>query len=263
MRMNLRAKRFVLLVLMVILGSQVKAQFPVQVVTQIKSPASLNLSDYYTGAIPKLTVTLTNRDLLQPSLNVKLRITISNNSVQLKTDESKVYSSVNLTPGVPVQVSGAALAQYLNPNNLIFQGFTKQEYLSKGQIPKGLYTFCFEVVEANTNRVLSRSGACALAWISKTEPPLLNTPFNRSAIIIKNPAFIPFNWTPRHQNSANNAVNTSYEFEMVELLDDKVDPNAGFGSSRILYKAKVQTSSLLYGPNQPPPCLRVSGMLGL
>ena len=198
MRMQLRAIRFVLWVLLVVLGAQVKAQFPVQVVPQIKSPASLNLSEYYTGAIPKLTVTLTNRDLSQPTLNVKLRIRISSNSVQLKTDESRVYSPVNLSPGVPVQLSGAALAQYLNPDNLLFQGFTKQEYLRTGQIPEGLYTFCFEAVEANTNRVLSQSGACALAWISKTEPPLLNTPFNHSAIIIKNPAFIPFNWTPRH-----------------------------------------------------------------
>ncbi len=241
----------VTLVMLFVTGLSVQAQYPVQVQPQIISPPSLSLTDYYTGVTPKLIVTLTNRDLQQNTLRVRLRVTISSNTVLLTTDESKIYIPIELSPGVPTRLTLNDLEQYLNPNNLKFQGLSPQQYLSQGQLPEGLYSFCFDVVEVPTNRVVSQPGQCAMAWLSLTEPPLLNVPANNERVAEKASQFLVFNWTPRHQNSPNSATNTQYQFELVELLDEKVDPNAAFVSSRVLYKTTQTATTLIYGPGQP------------
>ena len=86
------------------------AQYPVQVMPQIISPASLSLTDYYTGTVPKLIVTLTNRDLQKPNLQVKLRVSISSNSVLLTTNESRSFAPITLDPGVPKRLFSTDLA---------------------------------------------------------------------------------------------------------------------------------------------------------
>lgn len=238
--------------LIIALGTlQSAAQYPVQVQPQIISPPSLSLSSYYTGTIPKLIVTLTNRDLQQPFLQVKLRVKISSNSVQLTSRTNVAYIPINLSPGIPQRLLLSDLEQYLNPNNLNFQGITKQQYLSTGQLPEGLYNFCFEVLDASTNRVLSSPNQCAMSWISLMDPPLLNTPSNNSIQFVRNPSFINFNWTPRHLNSPNSATNTEYEFTLVELLDTRIDQNAAFASSRVLYQVTTRSTTIVYGPAQP------------
>ncbi|MEY2828342.1 MAG: hypothetical protein RIQ33_200, partial [Bacteroidota bacterium] len=82
--MNYKPNQFLKLLCSILLFSfvlQAKAQYPVQVTTQLISPYSLNLSDYYTGTLPKMYVTLTNKDFQHPIANVRLRMFISSSSV--------------------------------------------------------------------------------------------------------------------------------------------------------------------------------------
>ncbi|MCX6210834.1 MAG: hypothetical protein NTZ59_15350, partial [Bacteroidetes bacterium] len=169
----------------------------------------------------------------------------------LFTTEYGNYPTISLDAGVPQRLSMSDLAPYFNPNNLEFTGsMTKAQYLQQNKLPEGFYSFCFQAIEVNTNKVVSES-TCSNVWISLSDPPLLNTPANASPITKSDPINILFNWTPRHLNSPNGAFNTDYEFQIKEIWDNAIDPQAAFQTAIPLYTTTTQATTLLYGPTQP------------
>ncbi len=226
------------------------AQFPVQVNTQLRPPYTLQLSEYYATGREKLVVILTNRDLNKPVVNVKLRMIIESQTVQLRTRTFADVPVIALDAGVPVRLSLADLAPYFNPENLDFSGITRQQYMQQARLPEGFYQFCFEAIEVSSSQVASAKG-CAMAWISLSDPPLLNVPRKGEAIAYKEPQNIIFQWTPRHLNSPNSAFQTEYDFQLVELWDTSLAPEIVFQSAAPLYEATTRSTTLLYGPSQP------------
>src|SRR5689334_17359695 len=157
------------------LGQLVNAQqYPVQIVPQLLPPYTLNVSDYYNGASEKLVLLLTNTDLNKPTLQVRLRMSIQGQTAKLISRDG-YYPPISLDGGVATRISLADLAPYFNADNLIFEGITRAQYVQSGKLPEGFYQFCFEAVEVNSGQVVGRS-SCAMAWISLSDPPLLNLP---------------------------------------------------------------------------------------
>lgn len=231
-------------------AGMIRAQFPVQVTPQLIAPYSLQLSDYTVGTVPRITVILTNADLAQPLINVRLRMTIRSQQVLIRTREDVLYPSVSLVAGIPQRLALNDLAAYFNINNLDFTGITRAEYQQTGRLPEGFYEFCFEAVEVNTRATVSRS-ECAVAALSFPDPPLLNLPANNAEINSSDPLNVFFSWTPRHLSSPNAAFSTEYDFQLVELLDNGISPEAAFSSRPPLYQTTTTATSLIYGPAQP------------
>lgn len=225
-------------------------QYPVQVMPQLTPPYSLQLNDYYNSTVPKLAVLLTDRDLTRPSLNVRLKMTISGQSATISTIDNVFYPPITLDAGVPVRVTGSELAPYFNPENLNFQGITRAQYMSQGQLPEGYYQFCFEAIETTTGRVVS-SNSCAMAWLDLSDPPLLNLPSTASNVVFQDPLNIVFSWTPRNSGNPNSAFSTTYDFQLVEITDTMVDPTGAFTMLPPLYTATTSATTFLYGPGQP------------
>src|SRR5688572_2948931 len=105
----------------------VNAQQPVQVNTLLRPPYSLQLSDYYTSTQEKLVVTLTNRDLNKPVLNVRLRLTIESQGVKLRSRDFADLPALPLEAGIPLRLSLGDLAPYFNADNLDFSGITRAQ----------------------------------------------------------------------------------------------------------------------------------------
>jgi hypothetical protein len=248
--MTMRVKSISYLFYCLLTVGQLKAQFPVQVIPQLTPPYSLTLSDYYSSAIPKLTVLLTDRDLTRPSLTVRLKMTISGQSATVSTLDNVYYPPITLDAGIPVRFTGSELAPYFNSDNLSFQGITKAQYVQQGQLPEGYYQFCFEAIETTTGRVIS-SSSCAMAWLDLSEPPLLNLPSTASAVAYQDPSNIVFSWTPRNMGNPNSAFSTTYNFQLVEITDTTVDPTGAFLMLPPLYITSVATTTFLYGPGLP------------
>jgi Fibronectin type III domain len=80
----------------------------------------------------------------------------------------------------------------------------------------------------------------------------LNLPAKGASVAFREPLNIIFNWTPRHMGSPNAAFQTEYEFTLVELWDTGVLPEAAFGTMPPLYQTTTQSTTLLYGPAEPP-----------
>jgi TANFOR domain-containing protein len=248
----IRALRIVQLnVLLLLMQLPLHAQvYPVQVVSQLLPPYTLNVSDYYQGTQEKLVVLLTNTDLTKPVLQVRLKLSIQGQNAKLKSRDGVYYPPITLDGGAPQRITLADLAPYFNIDNLELEGITRSQYQQSQKLPEGFYQFCFEAYEYNTNRLVGRSH-CTMAWISLLDPPLLNLPRKTESIAYKDPANIIFQWTPRNMGSPTAAFNTEYEFTLVELWDNGIAPEAAFGTMQPLFRTTTQTTTLLYGPAEP------------
>lgn len=227
-------------------------QYSVQVVVQLHSPYTLNTQEYVTGTEEKLSVVLINTDLQKPLLDVRLRMHIKNGSNSLRSKDYVYYPAISLEAGIAKKISLHDLSPYFNADNLDFNGFDRNEYVRTRTLPEGFYEFCFEAVEYYTGQTVSRS-ACSMAFMSYSDPPLLNLP--RKGDIISTPSSgvqnILFNWTPRNMSDPNSAFNTEYIFSLHELNDPGISPEAGLNSTPPLYTETVRTTTLLYGPDKP------------
>lgn len=230
-------------------------QYPVRVQVQTLQPVSAQLSNLYNGSQARMIVTLLNTDLRKPTLNVRLRMNIKGTTVALRNRDYGSYPLVQLDAGLPVQLSLNDLAPYFNFDNLEVSGIPlSQLQQNGGKLPDGFYTFCVDVVEANSGQLISNDKqSCAPpVWISTSEPPLLNLPRKGESVAFREPLNIVFNWTPRHMGSPNAAFQTEYEFTLVELWDTNILPEAAFGTMPPLYQTTTNATTLLYGPAQPP-----------
>ncbi len=225
------------------------AQYPVRSQTIIKSPYSVALSDYYTGSDSRLQLVLTNSDIREPIISVRLQLSIVSNRVNLR-NRTVVGPIIQLDAGVPVFLSGTDLAIYFNPANIdVLSGLDYNALSKSPRLPDGTYTFRFDVVDAFTGRLLSDPKSIQSPInILSIDPPLLNVPRKGDNIRYTDPLNIIFNWTPR---AANKGI-TEYTFSLYEILDNGMPPENVPFMSQPIYQTTTSTTTLLYGSTEPP-----------
>ncbi|HEX7904181.1 MAG TPA: fibronectin type III domain-containing protein [Chitinophagaceae bacterium] len=224
---------------------------PVQITPQLLAPYSLQVSDYYAGIQPRMQVLVLNRDINQPTIQVKLKMTVESQNCRMRTKDNAATPTLTLTSGIPYYMTPQDLQAYFSAANLDFTGgYSEQEYVQTGRLPEGLYSFYFEAFELFTGNLVSNKGF-ALGWLTLTDPPLLNTPAKAEGVIPSNPQNIIFNWTPRHNTSPTAGYYTDYVFTLAEYNDLNLGPEASFTSSPPLFIDSVQTTTYLFGPGHP------------
>ncbi|QPH39432.1 fibronectin type III domain-containing protein [Pedobacter endophyticus] len=249
--LNLKPFAFYLTLVFLLSALSSSAQiYPVQVTPVLVPPYSLNTSDYYNGTTERLAIVLTNTDLQKPVLSVRLRMYIEGQNAKLQSKDGVYYPTITLDAGIPQRISLGDLAPYFNVDNLNFSGITRSMYAQNSKLPEGFYSFCFEAIEVYTGQVLSRK-SCSMAYITLSDPPLLNIPVKGESIASREVQNIIFQWTPRNLGSPNGAFNTEYEFTLKELWDTGIAPEAAFHSTQPLYQVTVRPTTLLMGPAEP------------
>jgi hypothetical protein len=220
-------------------------RYPVQVTQTIIPPYSTKLSDYATASDVKFRLNLLLTDVVANNKQVRLKLRIKGNGFDIQsTDFVTGASQVILNGGVLQQFTNIDLAAYFQPNNLI--GISPQQY--NKPLPEGMYSFCWEVYDAYTNQQLNHPTAgCSNVYLLLNDPPFLNLPYKGDQIVAQDPMNIIFQWTPRHTN----ATNVSYEFELRELWDTQVNPQAAFLASPNYYSETTYTTTLLYNIGKP------------
>ncbi|MDX8553259.1 DNA/RNA non-specific endonuclease [Tenacibaculum sp. 1B UA] len=220
-------------------------RYPVQVTQTIIPPYSTKLSDYATASDVKFRLNLLLTDVVASNKQVRLKLHIKGNGFDIQsTDFVAGASQVTLNGGVLQQFTNIDLAAYFQPNNLI--GISPQQY--NKPLPEGMYSFCWEVYDAYTNQQLNHPTAgCSNVYLLLNDPPFLNLPYKGDQIVAQDPMNIIFQWTPRHTN----ATNVSYEFELRELWDTQINPQAAFLASPNYYSETTYTTTLLYNIGKP------------
>ena len=209
--------------------------YPVHATVQVLPPFGLYLSDYYSGTRDRLVVTLLNRDHGQPTLNVRLRVTVRNgNHFLMRSRDELHFPVITLTAGVPFRLTGADLAPYLAPNRVIMQGS-----LQNGRLPTGMTEFSVQVLDHATGQVLSQIST-GRAWLEIHQPPFLNLPSQGEQIAFRTPQHVRFQWMPRHQGVSG----TVYEFILRELPDNDVPPQSAFLFGNTIFQTTTRFTTL-------------------
>jgi hypothetical protein len=216
--------------------------YPVQVTPMLIPPYSLYLSDYFSGTTERLSLTLTNRDLQQPQVRVKLRLTIACASgLTLTTHPQAIFDPIVLDAGVPTRLTMQELAPYFLPARLLTQG-----YMQGGKLTEGNVEFGFEVLEYNTGKVLSQKNI-AFGNIISPKPPKLNLPINNDIVTVNEPQQLTFQWSPQYFSTGN----VEYEFVIKELMDKTASPQEAFLYSREVYRTTATASAINYTMGEP------------
>ncbi|MDR0714766.1 MAG: hypothetical protein LBF89_10995, partial [Bacteroidales bacterium] len=222
------------------------AVYPVQVSANLIPPYSLYLSDYASGAREHVSVTLMNRDMNRPGLQVRLRLTVKGQGFSLQTLPQAVFSPLTVDPNIPYRLSQQELAPYFDPATLGAQGLGVEGFRNGGKLPEGMLQFCFDVVEYYTGRLVSQQG-CGTAWLTVQKPPLLSLPFDNENVTVRDPLNLLFQWTPRHSGLAG----VEYELIVKQLMDNGMAPQAAFAYSPEILRERTRNTSYLYGALSP------------
>ena len=215
--------------------------FPIHATVQWPAPQSPYLADYTTAGRDRLIVTLLNRDQQQPLLFAKLRLQLKSGGFTAKNREEVAYPMLELNTGVPIRLTSIDLSPYLQPQNLQSNG-----NLRNGLLPTGYAEISVQVVDYYTGRPLS-DWHTARAYLDVKKPPFLNLPEQDAQVALRDPLFIRFQWTPRHQGLSG----TEYEFVLKELPDNGVAPQSAFAYGQEIYRTYTRSTSLSYTHLEP------------
>ena len=216
--------------------------YPIHATVQWPAPQSPYLADYSTGSRDRLIVTLLNRDLQQPLLYAKLRLQIKSGSFTARSREEVSYPQLELQTSVPLRLTGVDLSPYLQPQHLQMTG-----RLEQGRLPSGYAELQLQVIDYYTGRPLS-DWHTARAYLDVKKPPFLNLPERDAQVALRDPLFLRFQWTPRHQGLSG----TEYEFVLKELPDNGAAPQSAFAYGQEIFRTHTRSTSLSYTHLDPP-----------
>ncbi len=220
-------------------------RYPVQVTQTVLPPYSSKLSDYTTATNVKFRLDVLLTDVVLNNRQVRLKLRIKGNGFDIRSrDVVSGAPQVFLNGGVLQQFTNLELGAYFQLNNLL--GISPQDY--NKPLPEGVYSICWEVYDVITNQQINNPATgCSDVFIILNDPPFLNLPFKGDQLVAKDPMNIIFQWTPRHTN----ATNVSYDFELREIWDRNIDPQAAFLASPNYYTENLRNTTLLYDISKP------------
>ncbi|MFT3738450.1 MAG: hypothetical protein QM786_06805 [Breznakibacter sp.] len=223
--------------------------YPVYVVPTLTPPYSPRLSDYCSPGSPRLMVAVTANDLNISDLPVKLHIKLESVGVEVETPPTLRTPPIYLQGGATQLLWGDDLADYFNPDNLVFKGYSKEAYTKSGQLPEGLYKFTVEVLHYHTNRAISNSGS-AMAWVAVGKPPVLLSPADGAQTGQYPGMPLTFSWQASHVGIPSAAGQVSYQFEMWEMRVPGIAPATVAASMPVFYAEATQNTLLNIYPAQ-------------
>ena len=237
-----------LCLLLLCLATGLQAQiYPITTTVQINPPRSTYLFDYTAPGSNRFQVNLFLNDFNEPEYDVRLKLRITGNGINLETNPNYQPAPLTLQPGGNLLV-GADLVDYFNPQNLITNGIDPAELLENGGgLPEGMYEFCITVYDyIRPEKDLSQPN-CAIPTLLKNNPPLIVFPQCGATIPVNQGAQdILFQW----QSMADPNIPAQYEFTMVEVPDG-VNPNDALdGAQTPLVDAETTSMPQYnYGPS--------------
>ncbi|KAB1065519.1 hypothetical protein [Salibacter halophilus] len=242
--------------LMLANSAKVNAQvYPVDVTTNLTPPYSAFIADYSQAGSNKWMSNITLRDANEPSVQVRLHLTIESSSIKLETKPNFIPNQpITLTPNVPVTIKGSDLLPYLDYNNLQFNGISRQQIEQNGKIPEGMYTFKIEVVEYMSGKTISRP-AQASAYIQLRDQPLAVNPTCSTAVSPSQGQNTIFQWQAASPPGPGATGSTEYRFTLYEITDNTIDPMNAMTNNAVfqVYESQWQMqTTLVYGIAQPP-----------
>ncbi|MEO6977271.1 MAG: hypothetical protein ABI113_02800, partial [Mucilaginibacter sp.] len=219
----------------------------VNVTVNILPPYSPYYSDYSGVNASKVLLTLQN--LTNTQLSIKLVGGLKgNNGVSITTYSNYTpLQPIILNPHEVKQLSGLALKEIFDINNLSVIGVDKNQLARTSRVPEGIYQFCLRAVSYNNskNYLSLESAGCSFITIKYPEPPVLIGPAPFSQVSETTPNAIPFNWI----NPGTVPMGTQYTIQIAPMPDVAKDPNQVLNATSLPMLSKTVSSlGYFYGP---------------
>ncbi len=171
--------------------------FPVTIAAQSVPPHTGSLTDMVAPGLERLGVTIVLNDSKELSYQARLKVTIEGQGITLTSKEDMMPIPITLSYGVPTQLSGIELREYLDVYNLNFSGMTRADYLQEGRLPEGFYSICFTVYDydRSNEEAVSMIGCTAMNVILH-DPPVILSPIGQQ--MTTEPQNLGVQWQERH-----------------------------------------------------------------
>jgi hypothetical protein len=191
--------------------------YPVQTTIQLTAPYTSYLPDYTDGINSKLQVALNITDVNEPILQVKLKFTLEGTGGKIVTNPNFIQSPIALNFGEVLILSGDELSPYLAFENLVFPSQTfEQNYRQTKVLPEGLWKLCVDVIDAtNPSSELLSMNNCALIFVARLQPPMLNLPICETTLPRAQNIF--FSWTDMALGSQAIGQEPLYDFSLYSV----------------------------------------------
>ena len=245
----MRRQIAILITIILMTVVQLCAQGPVTAALQTTPPFTPFLQDYTNVGANKLFLTLIMNDNDEQFYQARLKVKITGNGITLETSPLFIPNPLTLNYLIPQQMTGADLAQYFNPNNLTFQGITRQQYLENSALPEGNYTICIQAYDYDrfSEEAISNE-ACSNIFIIEHVPPVVLTPIGE--IEPNTPQNMAIEWQSRHIG----AFPVQYTLELYEFhqdygltFDQTID-----ATSYVFQTTTMGITNYQYKPTDPP-----------
>ena len=165
------------LILMVLPFLTRAQQFPISGNTILVSPTLPYIERFIEENPTSLMLQLVLTDQTASSFDIGLRLHISGQGISIISDPLYLGNIFSLSFNTPLLLTGYDLADYFNPDNLLFSGISKEQYLANGRLPEGYYSICFEAFDLNNPNSLAISNkACGSGIIQDFDPPIIISP---------------------------------------------------------------------------------------
>lgn len=243
----MRLRLSVLIISLLSLATSTVAQvYPVSGSVQLIGPHSIFLGDYTQEKSEDVIVNLTFNDPVEPTWDVRLRLTILNDGVPILTSaDGFLPAPITLTQFSTETFTGFDLAQYFYINNLREVG----GFDYRGQLPEGFNQFRFEVLDYNNPAVVLSAPLTAGGYFILNDPPLLQLPMDETEVTYSETQNILFSWLPLHLGSPNPITDVEYEFTLVQMQGlNKFD---AVNSAMPIYQTRVTEPNLFYTDGEP------------
>jgi hypothetical protein len=228
-------------------------KYPITTTTTVGIPYPTVLNEFVDGVSSKITVYLAVNDMELSSFPVKLRVVLKGlgNNVRIYSSPNFYQDPIYLSYGENYSFDAVDLENHFNVNNLIFEGYSKQQYLKNGQLPEGSYQVYVEVVDFYRPQSMISFTNPALFFIFLNGQPTLNLPIHGSKLAIYGPQNILFNWSSNHSPFAHPTFGAEYTFELWDVYPVYLDPYMVATSTQPVYSEILTQTSFLYSPSMP------------
>src|SRR5512133_332386 len=173
------------------------------------------------------------------------------NGVVLRTSDQYMPGDINLTAGMPNQLTSMDIDGYFSPSHLVSSGIPMQEIVNNG-LPEGSYQICIRLKNSDGGYMTGEEplGCSNFFTIRYTDPPVPVNPQCGSVLSNMPVQNIVFTWTP----SPGAPSWTAYTLRIVELLDSTQNPNNAMMTAKetVFFETTVHGSfSYHFGPADP------------
>ena len=243
-------KRLLLLITFIlsVLYTSGQTVYPIRTYTVLNPPLPYTLSGFASEP-GRMQLNVVVDDVSLDQYAVKFRITIQGNGIKLYTKPDLRQEPFYLDGGLTETVTGLDLEPLFNPDNLVFEGYSRNEYKRNGRLPEGVYRVWVDILDYYRSFQVSQS-IPGIAMIYLTRAPRLSFPMSGSEMDPRTEPNLRFSWMGTLP--ADPLADVAYRFRLWEIRPEGRNPYEVARAMQPIFTEETTDPNFIYDMGLPP-----------